>query len=345
MRAIFDDAAHTDTFEGLLARLNDESTGALVFKSPHAMEIPESYEPLVPDDLAEFAERPRGKALELGMGSRLSLAGAQSKLGLFHKGADANVGWFAPKGSAPSNFIVKAVDGTFPHQTINEALCLLTARNLGLESANAQLIDVGTPDPLIAVQRFDRANGEGERPTRLHEEDFCQALGWPSRRKYEPTDGNYAAIMAELVDRESSNPFGDRAFLFNCLLFDWMIGNCDNHLNNWSFVYSPDWTRRTVSPLYDVTCTTYYPALDAEMGVSVRASRRYDDARMEDIIDTAKAMGLPKKLAVSEFETLRDGFQNAIEEASETISGQGFSDVQLIAEHIIASFNKRANRL
>ena len=57
----------------------------------------------------------------MGMASRLSFAGAQSKVGLYHVGDDPLEGWYVPRGAAPTTHIVKAPTRVFPNQTVNEA--------------------------------------------------------------------------------------------------------------------------------------------------------------------------------------------------------------------------------
>ena len=349
MRRTFLEAFHSDeeTFLNLLSKLNDESTGALIFESEGFNFLTgRGYDPIDFEKLVSFANSPRSEALSMNTASRLSLAGAQVKIGLFHKGANMENGWMIPKGSAPSTHIIKATDGAFQGQTVNEALCMETARNLGFETAKCNLINVGAKEPLLAIQRFDRIVEDGEPfPHRLHQEDFCQALGLASLWKYEPTSGNYVGKCGEVVSRESSNPFGDRALEFSRILLDWAIGNCDNHLKNHSILWSADWSSKALSPLYDITCTTIYPELDREMGVSLCPSRKVDDVTLPDILASAKSMGVPEKIAKGELEELLDTFLNAVEVAKDSIASRGFNDVSVFAKHIEGDFTIRRDRL
>lgn len=349
LRKRLSEAMHFD--EGatlaLLSRLNNESSGALVFGSDEASLLSErGYEPLCADDLAAFAKSPQRKTMQYDMSSRLSLAGAQSKIGLFHEGDDPGSGWFLPKGSAPSTHIIKAVDGTFPLQSINEALCLRTASYLGFEVARHALIDVGADEPLLVVARFDRMT-ESERvyPIRLHQADFCQELGYPSWLKYEPTDGSYAANCLWLISRESSNPLSDRRAFVSRLILDWAIGNCDNHLKNHSFVWDEDWSHVRLSPLYDITCTTLYPELSREMGVSLSRSRRIDDVTANDIKRLSTTAGMGESVILGELKKLLAGFQEALEKAEGEIIAEGFSEASRIAAHISEGFDDRTRRL
>ncbi len=69
----------------------------------------------------------------------------------------------------------------------NEALCLEIGRRLGIPTAQAHPRRAGDRECLL-VARYDRAMSDGHT-RRLHQEDFCQALGIPSDRKYEAEGG------------------------------------------------------------------------------------------------------------------------------------------------------------
>lgn len=338
LRQQFNDAFHSpeENYLTLLARLNFETAGALVFCEEGAdLGQSRSYLPLDYADLCTFAARPLPAAFDMDTASRLSLAGAQLKIGLMHSGDDPVKGWNQPLDAAPSTHILKASNGVFEGQTVNEALCMRMASLLEFDAAECRLIPVEGAEPLLAVERFDRVWTPGERfPERLHQEDLAQVLELAGYLKYEPTDGHYASLIAGAIDRISANPFGDRVFLFRRLLFDWLVGNCDNHLKNHSFVWSPDWSQRELAPLYDVTCTTFYPSLDREMGVSLCESRRVDDVTPSDLESLAKTVGLPHKLASSEAAELKDRFPSALDSAERKIADEGFPIVHDIASHI-----------
>jgi len=328
-----------NSYPEILACLNNESSGALIFSSVDTSPINErSYTPFSSGMLEQYSAQPRRVALDTGMTSRLSLAGAQAKLGLYHEGTCPTDGWFLPKGSAPSTHIIKVCDGTFPHQVINEALCLLTARYCGFETAECFLIPMPNANPLLAVRRFDRVIAEDspetdnhKTPRRLHQEDLCQAAGLPSHLKYEPTDGYYLNLAAGLISRSSQNPFGDKMMFFSRILFDFLIGNCDNHLKNHSFLWDADWRSRSLSPLYDITSTVLYPALSREMGVSLCASRRIDDTTAAEIISAAASMGIPGSLAWAQYTDLRNAFPHALKKSEQELVKQGFPDASTIA--------------
>ncbi|MFR7670440.1 MAG: HipA domain-containing protein [Collinsella sp.] len=59
--------------------------------------------------------------------------------------------------------------------------------------------------------------------------------------------------------RASTNQMEDRFLVGYNQLFDYAVGNCDNHLKNWSLVWDESWKQVRLAPLYDVLCTTVYP--------------------------------------------------------------------------------------
>lgn len=346
LRKAMSAAFHSDRsdYREFMARLNNESAGALVFAEDPAILVEgRGYKKYTMDDLEDFARSPRSGELRAGMVSRLSLAGAQAKIGLHHVGVDVADGWLLPMGSAPSTYIVKAVDDFFPGQTINEALCMKVATALGYETADCELIDIDGFEPLLAVKRFDRLPAEvgGDFPRRLHQEDFCQALGYEPYQKYEPTDGNYAINSALMIGRTTRNPFGDRMGFLSRLLLDWAIGNCDNHLKNHSLLWGADWGSRTLSPIYDLTCTTIYPELDREMGVSLCRSRKIDDVRRGDLVELAKQLRAPRHFLDSELEEIDDKLLVVLESCVAELVGAGFSQAEQIGERIAEGYRMR----
>ena len=152
--------------------------------------------------------------------------------------------------------------------------------------------------------------------------------------KYEPTGGNYVNRCGSIIARASSNPFGDRAFFLQALYFDYLIGNCDNHLKNHAVCWNESWDACELSPLYDITCTTIYPNIDREMGVSLCASRRIDEVAPEDIARTSQAIGVPRKLGIDLYRELYATFPKALDSAANRLAHAGFEHVEHLIEHI-----------
>lgn len=139
-------------------------------------------------------------------------------------------------------------------------------------------------------KRFDRSWSDGIRmidglpiPFRLHQEDYCQALGWEDYSKYEvdPTSC-YARICGELIRRTSFDALSDVRSFARQVAFDYVIGNCDSHLKNHSFLYSPSWSARRLAPAYDIVSTTVL-GYDHNLGMSIGDHRRIEEVCPEDL--------------------------------------------------------------
>ena len=341
MRKLVAESIRSDSFSDILARLNLESIGGLVFSTDCEIDPEGCYEPLGKDALVRLRDEPRAGAFEMGMASRLSLSGTQSKAGLYHAGDDPSEGWYLPKGVAGTTHIVKTPESIFPDQTVNEALCLEAARRCGFDVAEWTLIPLSGGEPLIAVKRFDRYvestdfdSGEIVRPKRLHQEDFCQATGLMPDFKYEPTGANYITRVCSAILRASSNPFGDRMLFLQSVFFDYLIGNCDNHLKNYSLLWDVNWQSRQLAPRYDIVCTTLYPSIYLEMGISLCPSRRITDVTAHDIDSASQAAGISLSMGRKLYREVYEVFSSALDAAEETLCEKGYRSASHIAEHI-----------
>lgn len=182
---------------------------------------------------------------------RLSLAGAQNKLPLLAD--DGRLG--ITRGDPPSTHIVKKPDLELPGLVANEAYCLALARAVDLDSAEAEPISAGDQEGLL-VRRYDR-RPEGSEPRRIHQEDFCQALGFLPGEKYEGDGGPGVAACATLLRSHSAAPANDILAFLGALLFNLLICNADAHSKNHSLLLDGDGAIR-IAPLYDLLSVGVY---------------------------------------------------------------------------------------
>lgn len=109
--------------------------------------------------------------------------------------------------------------------------------------------------PAYIVRRFDRDDETGEK---LHQEDFCQLSGRSSdtngpNYKY---DSSYEEI-GELLYRFCPAAPVEALKLFQLVIFNYLIGNGDAHLKNFSLLESPDGDM-LLSPAYDLLSTSVH---------------------------------------------------------------------------------------
>lgn len=184
---------------------------------------------------------------------RLSLAGAQNKLPVLVD--DARLG--ITRGRPPSSHIIKKPDLEFPELVVNEAYCLTLARESGLDAAAATPIAPDGQEGLL-VERYDRRRPDGEvEVRRIHQEDFCQALGFLPEQKYEGETGPGVAECAALLRARSAAPGPDLLAFLDALLFNLLIRNSDAHSKNYSLLLDGSDAPR-LAPLYDLLSADVY---------------------------------------------------------------------------------------
>jgi serine/threonine-protein kinase HipA len=111
----------------------------------------------------------------------------------------------------------------------------------------------------IVVQRYDRTVDPEGRVVRVHQEDFCQALGLPPERKYEQEGGPLLRDCVAMLREWSTAPVLDIRDFLDGLIFNVLIGNADAHGKNYSVLYRGG--ERRLAPFYDLVCTLAWPEI------------------------------------------------------------------------------------
>jgi serine/threonine-protein kinase HipA len=251
----------------LLVLLGGECAGALTIgPKPHNLES--RYEKINPARLAKRFEQ--GETLlsalqDEAQDVRFSLAGAQDKLPVYVKGEDL----YLPKGNSPSTHILKPPSHRFLHVPEVEYLMSALGHSLGLLVAKTTMIKLGSKRACL-VERYDR-HAKGKALHRLHQEDFCQALNFSYKAKYERDQGPKFAQIYRFLELNSSNLPDDLERIVKWLIFGLIIGNCDGHAKNLSLLRSAegDWS---LSPHYDLVSTRVYPSVSTQLALSIGGS-------------------------------------------------------------------------
>jgi serine/threonine-protein kinase HipA len=285
----------------MLERIGGECAGAVTFV-PAGGALPEKnydYRKLSDNELAGILrELPKRPLLAGDKGVRLSLAGAQDKVAVHIEGGEISL----PLGGAPSTHILKPAVERFDGVVFNEALCMNLAAASGLPAAGVETRTVDGIDFLV-VERNDRHHGKSadDNPTleRLHQEDFCQALGFVSEMKYQMEGGPSLKQCFALLRDVSSTPVIDLARLLDAVIFNYLAGNNDAHGKNYSLLYKPleKGGRETMlSPLYDIVSTVYYPDLSRDMAMKIGKEYSSENVTAKDFEQLAEEAGLGKAL-------------------------------------------------
>jgi serine/threonine-protein kinase HipA len=175
---------------------------------------------------------------------KMSLSGVQPKVSAVFSRKQGIFQMVEKRGS----YILKPSPQAYPHAAANEALTMRFARLLGLDVPHCGLVWSSDRSPVFWIERFDR-QGAGNQ-TRLRVEDFCQLLEIPASGKYH---GNLETLVRVLREN-TSNPVLQLARLFERVVFNWVIGNGDMHLKNWSLMENGPLIE--LAPAYDFLNTS-----------------------------------------------------------------------------------------
>lgn len=329
-----------EDYLSVLAGLGNECLGAVRICEPGAGGCSPSYKKISREELLEFAKEGASKSAQFLAKAHLSLTGASGKTGLYYDNKD---GWYMPFGTAPSTHIVKQSHVRLSGIVANEQLCLRTAKILGIDVPESFIISVGTGEHILfATKRFDRLMQEDSRvidgkkvPFRLQQEDFAQALGVPASQKYEKIGDSYLKRVFTLLRQYSDNPVEDQLKLWDICIFNYLIGNTDNHIKNIGLLYGKD--RRTIrlAPAYDIVSTMIYEESTEQMAMAIDGELDIRKITKESFRAEARHIGLGERIAMRRFEQMQNSFERALAQAKEEIQDAGYPGVEEIYEKIL----------
>lgn len=274
----------------LLEQIGGEVAGGLSLwpegETPPAASYDTPPTPLSEDALIALLDRLPTRPLLAGEeGLRLSLAGAQAKVPLVMTGG----GLALPRPGEPTTHILKPPIARLADTTENEAFAMRLAKDIGLDTADVDIRSVRDRSFLL-IKRYDRQVDSEGRPQRLHQEDFCQAMGYTSAQKYAADGGPVFRDCFALLRRAATRPAREVLRLLDAALFNLIIGNADAHGKNYSLLYTSDGT--ALAPLYDLLSTVSYPDLSPNLAMKIARRARLEDLVARDWAKFAEETGI-----------------------------------------------------
>ena len=252
-------------------------------------------------------------------GGHFSLAGAQDKIPVIIE--DTKL--FIPLGNIPTTDIVKPHVRYFnstKDSPYNEYFCMKLARNVGLNVPDVDIIE--GEYPLYITRRFDRIEVDGVIK-RIHQQDFCQARGITSAKKYESDGGPTFASNYNLVKDVSVAPIPDLNQLLMWFWFNLVIGNNDCHSKNLAFLQTNTGLR--ISPFYDLLSTTIYKEISPKFSYGVGKQMLWFKMSKKNLAMQVKEMGISetafKNPANKLFKELDKHLEKNVEEFNSRFTG------------------------
>ncbi len=341
------DRMHIDETDyiSMLHNLGRECIGAVRISKDDEVSK-EEYIPVTDREIEQLAAEGAAISTEIVTKTHLSLAGASGKVGLYYD-PDSDK-WYLPVGTAPSTHIVKQSHVRYKGIVANERLSMLTAAKCGIETAESFIVNTGAAaesEVLYATKRYDRMITDNSekigtlaRPNRLHQEDFAQALGISSAQKYEKAEDHYMAQMFKVIREYSADPIQDQLKLWDRVIFNFLIGNTDAHIKNYSLLYSPDMRSIRLAPAYDIVSTVVYENSTREMSMKIGNTIGIDDVTSESFEQAASDIRLGRSLAMKRYDMMFNRFENSLREAADELNEEGFRTAMDLCGQILGRF-------
>lgn len=197
-----------------------------------------SHAPVLPYRLSEMEELAK-KTAEIS----ITVPGVQPKLSLGwinNTLEEGHQGRLTIMDALEGKYILKPQNTEYPQMPENEHLSMKLAQLYKMDTVPVNMIRLQSGELCFITKRIDRNTDD----TKNHMIDFMQIVGLMD--KYKGTMEMIGKTIGEL----SVNTLLDKLRFFESAVFNFIIGNNDMHLKNYSMVLSDmGWV---LSPLYDL---------------------------------------------------------------------------------------------
>ncbi|MGI6310582.1 MAG: HipA domain-containing protein [Bacteroidales bacterium] len=210
-------------------------------------------------DLEYTAEEQRQEAFNRA--SRMSIQGIQPKLSARLNIKEEKFEIVDTGG----RYILKPQHQFFPEMPENEDLTMKLASEIGLEIPVHGLIWSKDKTLTYFIRRFDR-KGQNDK---VAVEDFAQLAGLTRDTKYDYS----MEEVVDLINKFCTFPAIEKLILFKLVIFNYLTGNDDHHLKNFSIITEDGKVK--LSPCYDLLNTTIeYRKPDEEIALPLKGKKK-----------------------------------------------------------------------
>ena len=162
-------------------------------------------------------------------------------------------------------YILKPQNNFYPELPENESLTMKLAELIGVEVPLSGMIYSSDGKFTYFIKRFDRYG----RSKKLSLEDFAQLAGKSRETKYDYS----MEKLITLIDTFCTFPAIEKVKLFRLSIFNFLIGNEDMHLKNFSLITRDN--KVELSPAYDLLNTTIVvPKSQEEIALPLAGKKR-----------------------------------------------------------------------
>ena len=199
-------------------------------------------------DLNYSADEQRHEAAKRA--TKMSIQGVQPKLSAILNIQQSKFEIVDVKGK----YIIKPQHHTYPQLPENEDLTMKMASKCGIITPIHGMVYSKDGTLSYFIKRYDRVG----KNSKLHVEDFAQLAGEKRDTKYEYS----VEKLIKLIDENCTFPQIEKIKFFKRFLFNFLVGNEDMHLKNYSIISQND--KIELCPAYDFLNSSIVLGKDVE---------------------------------------------------------------------------------
>lgn len=185
----------------------------------------------------------------------------------------------------------------------------------------------------LQLQRYDRIQTT-TGVERLHQEDLCQVLCVPSARKYTRDGGPGFEALFQTAYRHVRPPATALRELLRRVLFNLLIGNCDAHAKNFSFLHTAMGIQ--LAPAYDLVCTRAWPEISQTLAMSVGSATTIGEFDREVLKGFGQQLGINLMRQRKSLLRFVDAAYAALTDASGAVLDECYRDEREVVRRQIA---------
>ena len=141
--------------------------------------------------------------------------------------------------------------------------------------------------------------------------------------------------MFRTLRRYSSDPIQDQLKLWDLAVFNFLLGNTDAHLKNYSLLHGQNPKSIRLAPAYDLVSTTAYKSSTRDMSFCIGGRISIDEINRAAFVEAAGEVGLGQRIALQRFDAMAEKFEPALRQSAEELTEAGYHRAIAIMQRVL----------
>lgn len=198
------------------------------------------------------------------------------------------------------DYILKPQNNFYPELPENESLTMKLAETIGIEVPLNGLIYSIDGKFTYFIKRFDRYG----KNKKLSLEDFAQLAGKSRDTKYDYS----MEKLITIINKFCTFPAIEKVKLFRLTIFNFLVGNEDMHLKNFSLIIRDN--KVELSPAYDLLNTTIVSQSQEEIALPIAGLKKNLNEKILIDYFAKERLGLNDKIIYQLLNKFKAEFEN-----------------------------------